>query len=424
MRNFLVSRLSPFRHREFRLFFLVQTISLVGTWAHDLARSWIALDLMGRASSLGTLLLASAIPGLFLSLQGGVLVDRTNIRRVIIWTKALLAILALVVACVVEFAHIQMWHLVVFAFLEGCIVAFDGPCFQALTVRLVPRVDFQQAVALQSTTFHLARMLGPLIAGALMIWHGPSLVFLVDAISYGGLIIILISLSLRPVSRTSETLPRPGFTRAGLKYIFSHPQLRYMILQLFMTIALMTPLMLVVYRTFIQTKFITDAAKFGYLVMFPALGAACGAISFALFKPDKPIRALNFGVPLLTASVLGMAQVTTEASASFFLSLSGFALYLCFASLTVSLHLIVSENYRGRMASLITMGFSSIGPLMGFPVGLFADYIGYSQAMVTIACLFGFGSLVLALHNREYLRRPFEIWDHDEALVETATRTT
>ena len=182
--NLLRSRLSPFKHKDFNGFFIVQSLSLIGTWSHDLARAWIVIELMGKASALGTLMLAVAIPSLLLILFGGVVVDRTDMRKLMMVTKVILAVSSLALAFLVEFGEIQMWMLLIFAVIEGLIVSFDSPALQSLVVRLVPRDDLQQALAINSTNFHTGRMLGPLVAGTLMAWHGPALVFLFDAISY------------------------------------------------------------------------------------------------------------------------------------------------------------------------------------------------------------------------------------------------
>lgn len=143
MRSFLYSRLAPFKHKDFRAFFFVQTLSLTGQWSHDLARAWIILELMGRATALGTLQIAIAIPSLLFILHGGVVVDRSNIKVIMMITKALLACAALALAFITEYSQIEFWMLLAFGILEGAVMAFDLPAYQALTVRLVPRQDFQ-----------------------------------------------------------------------------------------------------------------------------------------------------------------------------------------------------------------------------------------------------------------------------------------
>jgi MFS family permease len=401
MSELLRARLAPFRHRHFRNFFLAQTLSLVGTWSHDLARSWIIVSATGSSGALGNINLAIAVPCLFLILQGGVLVDRTDVRKLIIRTKSLLGISALILTAITEYGNIQVWHLLIFGLIEGIIISFDSPAFQALTVRMVPRQDFQQAIALNSTNFHASRTLGPFLAAWLMAWHGPSLVFLFDACTYFLVAIVLSRVEITvPPTAIMGLANKSRSLREGLVYIARHHLLRYRILQLLLTISCVFPMMAAVFRAYVQTRFNLNAQEFGHVFSFPALGSMCGALSFAVLKPKEPIRALFFGVPLVfTLLVLmpWMPDLTTTVAA---MSFTGFGVYLAFASLTVSMHLEVEEQYRGRLGSVIGLGFSAIGPLMCFPWGHFADFAGAPTAIWSSAAIFGAGSLALALSNK------------------------
>lgn len=361
---------------------------------------------MGSASALGSLLLAIALPGLVLTLQGGVLADRVDVRRIMIVTKTILAIASLILAFVVEFSQIQMWHLLLFGVIEGCVIAFDGPTFQALTVRMVPREDFQQAIALNSTNFHAGRMLGPVVAGFLMLIHGPSLVFFFDFASYIAVIYVLKNLQLKKWQKP-PTVKSPGAQLLwdGLRYAFGEPSLRYMLIQLILTISVVTPLISVIFRTFLAHKFNLSGEQFGYLFMFPAMGSMAGALSFMAFQPRVPLKALRFGVPLAVLNLVLLPLCPTEFLAAICMGVAGFGTYLSFAALTVSLHLTVKEEYRGRMSSIINLGFGSIGPLMSFPVGIYGDTIGYSHAIVSIALAFGAASASLAYLNWDHIRK-------------------
>lgn len=402
MRSFLHSRLGPFRHANFRRFFFVQSISLIGTWAHDLARSWIILNLFGSASALGSMLLATALPGLALTLQGGVLADRADVKRIMTWTKSALALSALALAFFAEFERIQMWHLLLYGVIEGCVVAFDAPTFQALTVRLVPREEFQQAIALNSTNFHAARMLGPVVGGALLALHGPSLVFLFDAASYAAL-----ALALRSIRLNSAQRPIPArdasptqLLAQGLRYAVGERRIRYVLWQLMLAICLASPILAVIFRSYLNAKFGLTSAQFGTLFMFPALGSMAGATSFAVFPLREPLRALAYGVPLGLLGILSVPLAPTSTLAGLSMTVAGFGLYLSLASLTISVHLTVEEEYRGRVSSIIGLGFNSVGPLMSFPIGLYSDWVGAEHAIFSLAAAFGVGSAALAWRYR------------------------
>lgn len=401
MSELLRARLAPFRHRHFRNFFLAQTLSLIGTWSHDLARSWIIVSVTGSSGALGNINLAIAVPCLFLMLQGGVLVDRTDVRKLIMRTKALLGISALILAVLTQYGSLEIWHLVVFGVIEGAIISYDSPAFQALTVRMVPRADFQQAIALNSTNFHASRTLGPMIAAWLMALYGPSLVFLFDAITYLTIVLVLTQVK---IDYTGPILQKERQRKSlwdGLMYIYNHRKLRYRILQLMLTISCVFPMMVAVFRAYIQQKFNLNAEEFGHAFSLPAFGSMCGALSFAIIKPRQPIRALLFGVPLVVVLLLILPWLPDLKSTVAAMSFTGFGLYLTFASLTVSMQLDVEEKFRGRLSSMIGLGFSAIGPLMCFPWGHIADYFGAPYTITWCALLFGAGSLLLAALNRQ-----------------------
>lgn len=400
MLELLRARLGPFRHRHFRMFFLAQSLSLVGQWSHDLARAWIIIAATGSSGSIGNLNLAIAIPCLLLILRGGVLVDRSDVRHLIILTKSAMGLGCLVLAGLAGFGKVEVWHLIVFGFFEGIVVAFDSPAFQALTVRLVPREEFQQAIALNSTNFHASRMLGPIVAAWLMAYSGPGLVFLFDAVTYLLVAYVLTTVTLMKMPPPSRIVlsGRQGL-REGLKYIFEHPTLRYRVLQLMLTIGCVYPLMVAVFRVYVQEKFNLDQTAFGHVFAFPAMGSMLGALIFAVIKPREPARALWLGVPLVAIMLIALPLTTTLPLTVAAMSLTGFGVYLTFASLTVSMQLDVEESYRGRLSSVIGLGFSAIGPLMCFPWGHLADHVGAAQTIYLSAILFGAGSLGLAVAN-------------------------
>lgn len=403
---FLKNRLAPFRHSDFRLFFFVQTVSLIGVLAHEMARSWLVVHLMGKAADLGSLSLALAIPSILLMPYGGFLVDRVNVRSVMISTKTLLALVSLGVAYVVEFEQVELWMLVIFAAVEGAVNAFDTPSFQKVIVRLVPRNEYQQAMAINSTNFHTARALGPLVAGVLMQMHGPSLVFFFDAISFIGVIVALFMIRLRDIPKSPDDPVEPSGLFDGFMVLWRNPVIRYRLLQLYLAIGIVFPIVLVVFRTFIQKKFALDSDAFAYVFMFPAIGSFLGALTFTFLKPQNPLRVLKFSIPFATMMLFAVTHATRIDFTTLFMSLAGYSIYLSFASLTVSLQLEVREAYRGRLSSMIGMGFVGFGQLMGFPVGLLADKIGFEPCVQLLGTVFLVGSGLLALFHWRVVPQP------------------
>jgi MFS family permease len=345
--------------------------------------------------------MAIAIPSLIFILHGGVVVDRSNIKKIMMCTKAVLASAGFALAFITEFSHVEFWMLLIFGMMEGAVNAFDLPAYQALTVRLVPKEDFQQALAINSTNFHAARMLGPLLAGLLMAWRGPSLVFLFDAVTYLMLIFILSKINLRQIQRSAESLSRSRWESLveGMKYIRHSASIYPKVSQLFLTIALIVPLMSVIFRTYVQSKFGLTAEEFGFVFTLPSLGSMLGAVSFTFIKPQRPIKALWFGIPALVTGALSVPYAPTAFTASLIMAFTGFSMYLSLASITVSLHLHVDEDYRGRLGSVIGLGFTSLGPLMGLPLGALADHFGFDPMIRAVGLVFLAGSGVLTWFN-------------------------
>lgn len=409
----LKSRLSPFRHRDFRNFFFAQNFSLVGTWSAELARSWIVLSQLGSATALGTVLLASSLPGLFLSLHGGVVADKVDVKKFLIITKSVLAVTALIMFVVTQFYTITLPVIIFFAFIEGIVNSYDGPCFTAMFARLVPRDDFQQALAIQSSNFHLSRMVGPLVAGSLMAWKGPAFVFLFDAISYVWVIWVIKKIQLRPIQvaavepadiPVNETIQKTHRKILklfdGLKYFVANRRMRFMLAHLFLALAIVLPVATVIFRTFLKEKFNLDASEFGILFAFPAVGSITGTIYFIMAKKERPLRNLNWAAPLLIASLFLMTYSPTPEFAAFMLAIVGFFSYVNIASVTQSMHLEIPDNYRGRLGAIIGLGFMTIGPLMSFPVGIYTDIFGYVDGIIHLTLLFAISVSALAFWYR------------------------
>ncbi len=399
MMSLIKTRLSPFRHQNFRRFFFVQSMSLTGSFAHDLARSWVILETMKSATALGTLQMMIALPCLVFVLYGGVIVDRSDVKRIMVITKFLLGVLALGIAGLLQFSSVPFWLWLVFGLFEGFILAFDAPAFSALTVRMIPKEELQQAIALNSINFHSSRMLGPVIAGFLISWSGPASVMFFDGITYLMIVGVIMSMTLSVFTPPSQKLSGWDGIRDGLRYVFTHPKIRYRMLQLMLTICLLYPLMISVFRAFIQHKFNLNAQEFGFVFMAPALGSMMGAMSFAVWKPADPTRALWVGIPLSILSTLTIPFFPTAWTTSVAMGFTGFFLYLSFASMTVSMQLDVDNNYRGRLSSVIQLGFSSLGPLMCLPAGYMADHWGMTETITFLAGMFAVLSPILYWMN-------------------------
>lgn len=368
---------------------------------------------MGSATALGSVLLASSLPGLFLSLHGGVVADKVDVKKFLKITKIVLAFTAFLLFVITQFYTITLPIIIFFAFIEGIVNSYDGPCFTAMFARLVPRDDFQQALAIQSSNFHLSRMVGPLVAGTLMAWKGPSLVFLFDAVSYLWVIRVIDKIQLRPVQVVkvepadipmNETIQstRRKISKLfdGLKFFVANRRMRFMLAHLFLALAIVMPMATVIFRTFLKQKFHLDASEFGVLFAFPAVGSITGTIYFIMAKKERPLRNLNWAAPLLIASLLLITYSPTPEFAAVMLAIVGFFSYVNIASVTQSMHLEIPDNYRGRLGAIIGLGFMTIGPLMSFPVGIYTDRFGFVEGIIHLTLLFALSVAALAFWYR------------------------
>jgi MFS family permease len=416
MWQIIKSRLSPFQHEGFRNFFFAQNISLVGTWSHELARSWLVLSISGSATALGSVLLATSLPGLFLSFHGGVIADRVDVKKFLIVTKIILAAASFALFLITEFYTISIPIIIFFGVIEGIVNSYDSPAFTSMFARIVPRNDFQQALAIQSSNFHSARMLGPVVAGLLMAWKGPSIVFLFDAISYLGVIYVIKNLELRPkATKTGETVVEEAKESIekthrkilkmfdGIRFFFKNRDMRFKLFQLFLSLGLIMPVITVVFRTYMKQKFELDASEFGFLFAFPAVGSMLGAIYFILAKKERPYDNIKWAIPGLVLMLLLIHFAPDPYTTATLLAVCGFFSYVNIAAITQSMHLEVEDHYRGRLGSLIGLGFMTLGPLMSFPVGLYTDAFGYNAGIIHFTLFFALGSAVLAvLHRRHH----------------------
>jgi len=365
----------------------------------ELAKSWVVLHLVGSSSALAALLFASAVPNLLFSPAAGVLADKKNLKSILVVTQILLSVVAFGLGLLVSAGHVQLWQLVAFSLIEGTIIAFDLPAFNKITPAVVPREDFQQALALNAVNFHLSRVIGPSIAGLVMAVGGASSVFWLNALSFLG-IVFVISKIPQLAYRVEATKERQGIG-AAWSYLRNDPLLSSVIVQLFLVIGLMFPLVFTVFRVYLQKRFNLQAEEFGMIFAAPGFGALLGSLTFLLWSPRNPLKALPMGIMGIIIFLVTISQVDSLVLAAIALIGFSYFMFLTISSLNVTIQLTITNEIRGRVAALVGMSFTSLAPLMSVPVGFAADQFGEQKLMVSIAIIFGLGSFFLAVTNRK-----------------------
>jgi MFS family permease len=318
------SGLRALDHRDFRLFWTGQLVSLIGTWMQSVAQSWLVLQLSGSPLKLGLIGTFQFAPVLLFSVVAGAIVDRLPKRRLILATQTLLALQAFTLTALVWTGHVRYWHVAVLALLLGCANVIDMPTRQAFIVEMVGRGDLVNAVALNSAAFNGARIVGPALAGLLIGRFGLAPAFLLNGLSF---LAVLGALSL--VRAEGAPRPRAATTMgedvlAGLRYALSTPRVALM-LSLVLVVSLCVMNFSVFVPLLARNVLRLDAAGFGFLMAALGVGAVTGALSLAtLGGRQTPLRAILLAGVLACLTLLGLAAAPEFHAAVVLLFLTGF----------------------------------------------------------------------------------------------------
>lgn len=375
------SGLRALNHRDFRLFWAGQLVSLVGTWMQSVAQSWLILQLSDSPLKLGLIGTFQFAPVLLFSVVAGAVADRLPKRRLILATQTALCLQAFTLTALVWTGHVQYWHVAVLALLLGCANVVDMPTRQAFVVELVGKGDLVNAVALNSAAFNGARIVGPALAGLLIARVGVAPAFLVNALSF-----LIVIAALARVRAEGAPRPRAGTTVGqevleGLRYALRTPR-----------IALMLSLVLVVsFCVFNFTIFVPLLARnvlrlgaqgFGLLMAALGVGSVTGALSLAVFGGRQtPLRAIFLAGSLACLALLALAAAAELHVAVVLLFLTGYFAIVFIASCNTTLQLTTPDELRGRVMSLHTLMFGGVFPLGAFMTGAIAEAFGVPAAL-------------------------------------------
>ncbi|MEJ5345827.1 MAG: MFS transporter [Chloroflexus sp.] len=391
------------RHRNYRLFFFGQLISLTGTWMQSVAQGWLVLRLTDSPFLLGLVAAANSLPVLFLTLFAGTVADRFPKRRILLVTQSVAMILAATLAGLTLTGTVHISHVLILAFLLGCVNAFDAPARQAFTVEMVGREDLLNAIALNSSIFNGARTMGPAVAGIVVAWIGEGPAFLFNALSFGA---VLASLSLMQLdARQANGMQRGNMLRAGLQYIASEPSVRALLLRagavsFFCFVHI--PLLPVFARDILQI----GAAGLGWLSAASGFGSLVAALTLAQLRDDAPRGKLLTTASLLYAPLLiGFTQARTVPLALLFIGLCGWAGVTTMALTNTLIQLIVPDDLRGRVMSVFTLSLMGLSPLGGMLAGSIAELVGSVPLVVAGSALIGWLLVLSVEWQAPYLRR-------------------
>jgi MFS family permease len=387
------------RHRNYKLFFVGQATSLVGTWLTRVAVSWLVYRLTRSAVLLGLVGFAGQLPTFLLAPFAGVLVDRWNRHRVLVVTQALALVQSAALAFFALRGTITVTHVLVLSAAQGLINAFDTPARQAFVVEMVTaREDLANAIALNSSMVHLARLLGPSIAGALVVLVGEGYCFTIDAISYFAVLGSLLAMRLTPRVRPDTEARVLDSLAEGFRYVRSHTPIRAILL-LLACVSLVGVPYTVLMPVFAARQFSGGAHTLGLLMGASGLGALVGVLWLASRR-----SVLGLGrVICVSGATFGAAMIAFGLSRSLWLSLplmvlTGAGMMLQMSASNTLVQTLVDEDKRGRVMSFFTMAFFGMAPFGSLAAGFLGDRIG---APNTVVCC-GIATLVaVALFARK-----------------------
>ena len=379
------------RHRNFQLFFAGQMISLIGTWMQTVAQSWLVYRITGSTLLLGTVGFASQIPVFLIAPIGGTVADRSNRHRVVIATQVSSMLLAFVLAVLTLTHRIQVWQIMMLAAGLGIVNAFDIPARQAFLMDMVGREDLMNAIALNSSMFNGARIIGPAIAGIVVAWVGEGWCFFGNALSYIAVITGLLTMKLPHPVRPSNAGSPVEHILEGFRFVARAAPIRSILLLLGLISLVGTPYS-VLMPVFANQILHGGAKELGWLMGATGVGALLGALSLAARVGLKGLGK----VIALCAGGFGVSLILFASSKIFWLSLIlllpvGFTMMVQMASTNTLLQSMVPGEMRGRVVALYTMMFMGVAPFGAFFAGAIAHHIGapWTVAIGGVACIAG-----------------------------------
>lgn len=396
------------RSRNFRLFVTGQGVSLVGTWMQQVAINWLVYRLTGSAMLLGVVGFTSQIPSLVLTPVAGVLADRWNRRRLLIITQALAMLQAAGFAAVVLADVVQVWQIILLSLVMGVVNAFDIPVRQAFVVEMVDdREDLGNAIALNSALFNAARLVGPSLAGLIVVAAGEGVCFLLNSMSYLAVIAALAAMRLTPRQHQANQRHVLHELREGFRYTFGFGPIRSILL-LVALVGFMGMPYSVLLPVFAREVFQGGAGSFGLLMT----AAGVGALASTLFLASRTTvlglgRIIAGSVALFGAGIASFALSSTLIFSLVLLAMAGFGMMAMMAGCNTILQTIVEEDKRGRVMSFMAVAFNGASPLGSLLAGSLAGRIGAPQTLLLggVACMAGAAVFAVHLpHIREKVR--------------------
>ena len=383
--------LRALRYRNYRLFFGGQVVSLVGTWITTTATNWLVYRLTGSAVLLGTVAFASQLPSFLLGPFAGIIVDRIDRHRLLVITQTISMLQSFALATLVFSGHVSIGWLIGLGIVQGLVNAFDMPGRQAFLLTMIEnREDLGNAIALNSSMVNLARLIGPSIAGIVIVAVGEGWCFAIDGVSYIAVIVALLRMRIRPVA-VAPSRQRHAVTEfmEGLRYAFGFHPIRSVILLLAIVSLVGVPYS-VLMPVFATEVFHGGAHTLGLLMTSSGIGALLGALWLA---GRRSVVGLGRVIPT-AAAVFGAGLIAFSLAPGLWIAipclvLTGFGFMVQMASSNTIIQTIVDDEKRGRVMSFYMMAFLGTAPFGSLIAGWMSSRIGPAHTLQVggVSCL-------------------------------------
>jgi MFS family permease len=393
------------RHRNFRLWFLGQTLSQMGTWMQSVAQGWLVYDLTGSKFALGAISFVGTLPTLFLMLPAGALADRVPRQRVLLFTQATMMILAFILAALAATGTLQVWHVGLLAAGLGIANSFDAPARQALAVEMVEdRRDLMNAIALNATIFNLARVVGPAVGGVVLAALGAAWCFALNGLSFLAVIVALLMMKLPQARCEVRVEPLTAQIAAGIKYVLENPSVRTMTM-LVAVASLFGFSYAVLLPAFAVDVLRVGEAGLGGLNAATGLGALIGSLIVASAgKFRRKGLLLTAGSLVFPATLLFFAFSHSFWISAALLSVVGLAFVAQNATCNTLIQSIVPDSLRGRVMAVYMLMFFGTAPFGALQAGAVAQALG-PAAGVAVGAGITLAFALVILFAAPFLRR-------------------
>ncbi len=393
----LPDSLSALRERDFRVVWIGQAISMTGTWMQAIAQGLLVLKLWDSAFGLGLVNFANALPSLVVMLFGGVLADRADKRRILLVTQVIMMLLAAALAVLIVTDRVELWMIVVAAAMLGVAFGYDMPAYQAFLPELVPPQKIGQVVALNSSTFHGTRMVGPAIAGLTVGAFGLATAYFLNAASFVAVIIGLLIVRYRPRPRPAgeSSLSAIEGLKQGLRHARGRPHVMVLLMLTALNTTLVFPIIAILTTFYVKGVLHAGDWVVGMVWASSGLGSVLGAL--ALVWWSEQARAARIWLAVLVAPV-GLIAMALTREPAVAIGIQAF-LSFSFSSQLGLIQMMLQEStppqFRGRVMSLNGIAFNGTTPFAALAASGLAAVVGLPAVMIGVAVAFGMLGVLL-----------------------------